>query len=297
MELHQLRYFQAVAQTGSFSRAAEQCFVSQPSLSQQIQKLERGLEQKLFDRLGRRVVLTEAGRLLLDRAAPILAALNDTERQLREGEDRLGGRLTIGAIPTIAPYLLPPALERLLQAHPRVELKVHEEVTHDLLESVLAGELDLGILALPVNDDRLVVEPLFSEPLYLALPRGHRLTRRRRVTLDDLREERFIVLDEIHCLGQQILTFCNANGCQPRIACRSAQIATVQALIGLNQGVSMLPAMARRVDRGAARVYRSLAEGQPARTIAAVWRRNRYHSHVAERFLQVLRALPRRFGA
>src|SRR5215510_1108665 len=112
MEMHQLRYFVAVAQTSSFSRAAERCHVSQPSLSQQIQKLERLLKQRLFDRLGRRVVLTDAGRLLLDRVTPILAAVEDAERLVREVDDRRGGRLAIGAIPTIAPYLLPPALER-----------------------------------------------------------------------------------------------------------------------------------------------------------------------------------------
>src|SRR5438128_2545718 len=110
MEMHQLRYFAAVARTGSFSRAAEQGHVSQPSLSQQIQKLERGLGQRLFDRLGRRAALTDAGLLLLDRALAILATADDAERRLRDGDDREGGRLAVGAIPTIAPYLLPPAL-------------------------------------------------------------------------------------------------------------------------------------------------------------------------------------------
>src|SRR6516225_8255402 len=129
MEMHQLRYFAAVARTGGFSRAAEQCHVSQPSLSQQIQKLERGLGQRLFDRLGRRVVLTDAGRLLLDRALAILAAAEDAERRLRDGDDGRGGRLAVGAIPTIAPYLLPGVLGRFLRRQPRAELVIHEDVT------------------------------------------------------------------------------------------------------------------------------------------------------------------------
>jgi LysR family hydrogen peroxide-inducible transcriptional activator len=170
---------------------------------------------------------------------------------------------------------------------------VHEEVTQHLLASLLAGELDLGIIALPVPEERLQVEPLLTEPLLLTLPRRHRLARCRHVTLDELRDERFIVLDEMHCLGDQVLSFCNANGCAPRIACRSAQIATVQLMIGLGQGVSLLPAMAQRVDRSTARTYRALANSQPTRTVAAVWHRQRYHSPVAERFLNDLRAVAR----
>jgi len=288
MEMHQLRYFVAVAQTGSFSRAAERCHVSQPSLSQQIQKLERGLKQQLLERLGRRVVLTDAGRLLLDRAMAILAAVEDAERRLQD-DDEKGGRLAVGAIPTIAPYLLPPVLRRFLQRHPNVDLMVHEDVTAQLQAAVGAGDLDLALVALPINDERLHVEPLFSEPLLLALARGHRLVSRRKITVDDLRAERFILLTEMHCLGEQVLSFCNAHGCQPWIACKSAQITTVQALIAMNQGISLLPAMAQRADRDPKRVYRTLAGDEPRRTIAVISRLHGYHSPTAERFLAKLR--------
>jgi LysR family hydrogen peroxide-inducible transcriptional activator len=288
MEMHQLRYFVAVAQTGSFSRAAERCHVSQPSLSQQIQKLERGLKQQLLERLGRRVVLTDAGRLLLDRAMAILAAVEDAERRLQD-DDEKGGRLAVGAIPTIAPYLLPPVLRKFLQRHPHVELMVHEDVTAHLQAAVGAGDLDLALVALPMNDERLQVEPLFSEPLLLALARGHRLAGRRKITVDDLREERFILLTEMHCLGEQVLSFCNAHGCQPWIACKSAQISTVQSLIAMNQGISLLPAMAQRVDRDSKRIYRTLAGDEPRRTVAVISRLHGYHSPTAERFLARLR--------
>jgi LysR family hydrogen peroxide-inducible transcriptional activator len=285
MELHQLRYFLAVAQAGSFSRAAERCHVSQPSLSQQVTKLERRLRQRLFDRLGRRVVLTNAGRLLLDRATLIVSAVEDAERRMRDAESLEGGRLVIGAIPTIAPYLLPPALERFLRLHPNVELTVHEDVTSHLVTAAAAGDIDLALVALPVDDERLQSQHLLTEPLLLALPCNHRLCRRRRITIDDLREERFILLNEMHCLGEQIITFCRGNDCQPRIACRSAQISTIQALISLGQGVSLIPEMARRADVARGRVYRLLADGKPTRTIGAVWNRHRYQSHVAESFL------------
>jgi LysR family transcriptional regulator, hydrogen peroxide-inducible genes activator len=291
MELHQLRYFVAVAQTGSFSRAAERCHVSQPSLSQQVIKLERRLGRRLFDRLGRRVVLTDAGRLLLDRATAIVAAVEDAQRRVRDADNLEGGRLAVGAIPTIAPYLLPRALKEFVRRHPAVELSVTEDVTRHLLAATAAGDLDLSLVALPVEDDRLHVEPLLTEPLLLALPPGHRLTRRRRVTADELREEPFILLGEMHCLGEQVLSFCRANGCQPRIACRSAQISTIQALIALGQGVSLIPEMARRADPANGRSYRLLADGKPTRTIAAVWHRRRYHSPVAGWFLDTLRKL------
>jgi LysR family hydrogen peroxide-inducible transcriptional activator len=290
MELHQLRYFVAVADTGNFSRAAERCHVSQPSLSQQILKLETHLRQRLFDRLGRKVLLTDAGRLLLARAVTILANVDDAERRLRSGDEVPGTRFSVGAIPTIAPFLLPAVVERHLRRWPGVELDVEEDVTARIVQAVAAGELDLGLTALPIDDERLRAEPLLTEPLLLALPPRHRLTRRARITPDHLREERFILLGEMHCLGEQVLSFCRASGCQPRITCRSAQIATIQALIAAGQGISLLPAMAR-TGRDCRLVYRTLAEGQPTRTLVAIWHRHRYRSPAAERFLAELRAL------
>ncbi len=291
MEMHQLRYFVAVAQTGSFSRAAERCHVSQPSLSQQIAKLEKRLGQRLLDRLGRKAVLTDAGRLLLDRAMAILAAADDVQRRLRDEIDWQGGQLAIGAIPTIAPYLLPVVLRQFARRFPRIEITVHEDVTQHLVQAIVAGELDLAVAALPLDDPHLQVEALFSEDLLLALPPRHRLIRRKEVTMEDLQDERFILLNEMHCLGDQILTVCRAGGCQPKIACRSAQIPTIQSLIGLGQGVSLLPQMARRADRGKALVYRLLSKNPPKRTVAVMWHRHRYHSPAEEAFLGELRTL------
>lgn len=289
MELQQLRYFVAVAQLGNFSRAAERCHVSQPSLSQQILKLEHRLGQPLLSRLGRKAVLTDAGRLLMDRATAILAAVDDAERRLRAGDELHGGRLAIGAIPTIAPFLLPRTLDGFVQRCPRVELIIREDVTHNLLAGVTEGELDLAVVALPITDERLAVEPLLTESLLLCVAPGHLLGRRRRIVVQDLVSERFILLNEMHCLGEQVLNFCRANECQPHIACRSAQIATIQALIALRQGVSLLPEMARRADRSARLLYRPLAKDQPRRTVAVVWHKHHYHSPMAEHFLTELR--------
>jgi DNA-binding transcriptional LysR family regulator len=290
MELHQLRYFVAAAKMGNFSRAAATCRISQPSLSQQILKLERELGQRLFQRLGRRAILTDPGRLLLERATGILAAVDDAEHRMRDFDQLDGGRLAVGAIPTVAPYLLPPALKGFLRRHPSVELSMHEDLTQNLIGAAAAGDLDLAIVALPIHDERLAVEALLTEPLLLALPPGHRLSKQKRVTMEDVREERFIMLDEMHCLGEQILSFCREEGCH-KIACRSTQLSTVQTLIAMGQGVSLLPAMAGRVDRAHRLVYRPLSKDPPARTIAAIWHRHRYHGAPAKEFLQRLREI------
>jgi LysR family hydrogen peroxide-inducible transcriptional activator len=295
MELHQLRYFVAVAQTGNFSRAAERCFVSQPSLSQQIQKLEQSLGQSLFHRLGRKTTLSDAGRLLFDRAQVILGTVDDAQRRLKAGDDLQGGRLAIGAIPTVAPYVLPPVLEAFTRRCPQAELIVREDVTAQLIPAVLEGEIDLALVALPVTDVHLETEPLVTEALLLAVARGHRLARRKTVSIHDLVDERFILLNEMHCLGEQILNFCRANECQPTIACRSAQLATLQQLIALGQGISLLPEMARRADATKRLVYRPL-KNRPQRTIGVIWHRHRYHSALAEFLLAELRRWGARAG-
>lgn len=305
MELHQLRYFVAVAQTESFSRAAIQCHVSQPSLSQQIGKLEKQLGRKLFDRLNRRVTLTDAGRVLLNQAGKILSAVEDTEKRLRDADDFQDARLCVGAIPTIAPYLLPGALQQFSQSFPEVELMVQEDVTTSLLAALVAGEVDVALMALPIEDERIEMETLFTEPLWLALPPGHALAERKRINAAHLRDERFIVLGDMHCLGDQVLSFCRVNNCGPRVGCRSAQIATIEQLIISGHGISLLPQMALPKDVllpnarrkstpapvGDAPIYRRLSDGPPTRTIVAAWHRHRYLSSAARRFVEQLREL------
>lgn len=299
MELHQLRYFVAVAQAGSFSRAAEACHVSQPSLSQQIAKLEKQLGRKLFDRLNRRVTLTDAGRVLLTQAGTILSAVEDTEKRLRDTNDFQDARLTVGAIPTIAPYLLPDALQRFSRDFPDVELMLHEDVTTHLIALLVAGDVDVALMALPIDDERVETETLFVEPLWLALPPGHALSTRKRITAHHLRDEKFIVLGDMHCLGEQVLSFCRVNNCGPRVGCRSAQIATIEQLIISGQGISLLPEMALPKNRHwstpaqdlDAPIYRVLADAPPTRTIVAAWHRHRYLSSAARRFVEQLREL------
>ncbi len=295
MELHQLRYFVAVAQTESFSRAAELCHVSQPSLSQQIAKLEKQLGRKLFDRLSRGVALTDAGHTLLESATVILNNIEDTEKRLRDTNDLQDARLSIGAIPTIAPYLLPQHLQTYLKEFPEVELTVQEDVTQNLISAMISGEVDIALMALPLEDDRIATKELFNEPLLVALPPDHALGKRRTIKTDQLQHERFIVLGDMHCLGEQVLSFCRVNNYSSRIGCRSAQIATIQKLILSGLGISLLPQMALPAEPpedGSTPIYRELTGQQPVRTIVAAWHRHRYLSLAARRFLEVLQGTP-----
>jgi LysR family hydrogen peroxide-inducible transcriptional activator len=275
MELFQLRYFVAAARTGSFTRAAQLCHVSQPSLSQQILNLEAELGQRLFDRLGRKVLLTPAGRTLLEHALAVLHRVDAAKREIAEGHGSLKGRVTIAAIPTVAPYLLPPVLQRIQQGHAELEVFLEEGLTEQVLASVVSGEADCGIVALPVEGEQLEVEKIATEHFYVALPENDPLAGRPNCTLAELKGRRFLLLDEIHCLGELISRFCLTHGLEPRLVSRCSQLCTIQRLIAANQGISLLPAMVCSRDQNPSFRYRPLAGDAPKRTIAAVWHRRR----------------------
>lgn len=287
MELHQLRYFARAADLGGFTRAAEACYVSQPSLSQQIIKLEQELGQPLFERVGRQVRLTRAGRIFKPYADQILALVD--EARARVGDEAEAGRLVVSALPTIAPYLLPPLLKTFSAENPRAQIEVSEDVTADALKRCVEGAVDLAILALPIAGERLHIEPLFTEELLLVMPRGHRLERRPRVTLKDVAEESFVLLNDAHCLTRDALSFCHRRGFEPIVTSRMSQLMTVQELVALGQGVSLVPEMARRLDTSPSRSYRSLSGEKPTRTIALAWHENRFQTALFRRFVGWLR--------
>jgi len=290
MELHQLRYFVAVAETGSFTRAAEREGVTQPTLSEQILRLEskdKGIGRRLFDRLGRKVVLTDAGQVLLGHAQGVLAAMGEAERAVRDSGE--GGRLRVGAIPTVAPFLLPPAVTRFRKDHPAVQLLLKEDLTERLLADLLSGELDVALMALPIRDERLHVEKLFSEPLVVALPPGHKLAAKAEVKLADVVDEPFILLDDVHCFGDQVLSFCHRGGLEPRVVCRGEQIVTLLAMVAAGQGISVVPEMAAVADVAKNCVYRPLGKPVPSRTLCAVWHKQRYRPASLREFVSVIR--------
>lgn len=287
MEMHQLRYVVAIARMRSFSRAAESCHVSQPSLSQQIQKLEEELGERLFDRTRREAKLTPHGQMFLRRAAAILEEVDAAQREATEAKELRSGTLRIGVLPTIAPYLLPDILVRFCPKFPGLEVVIQEETTAELTRQLLACELDLALASHPMEDKGLQLRELYDEELVLALPPGHRLLEQRRITVADLETERFIVMKEGHCLGDQVVSFCNRKDLRPQISFRSAQLETVQALVRSGLGVSLIPRMAVQQSGPDRPEYRSLAQDKPQRTLVAAWLKQRALGRAAEEFLKL----------
>ncbi len=289
MEMHQLRYTVAVARTGNFSRAAEQCRVAQPSLSQQIQKLENELGERLFDRLKSGVKLTQAGEIFLQRAARILEEVDTATREMHDAHSLVRGSLNIGVLPTIAPYFLPPIIARFSAEFPGVEVVVHEDTTARLLKLAASCEIDLAVLSLPIDDTTFETRTLFTEDLLVALPPGHSFATRRTLRAADLESERFILMKEGHCLGDQVLSFCTRREISPKVSCRSAQIETVQALVASGLGISLVPAMACREGGGDGPIYRRLDRPRPTRTIVASWPKQRPPNRATAEFLRCLK--------
>jgi len=286
MELHQLRYFLAVVRTKNFSRAAEQCHVAQPSLSQQIMKLEGELGEKLFERTKREVALAPAGELLKAHAERVLQEVESAGDRVREMRGLVRGRVALGILPTIAPYFLPRRLRAFAAKFPAVEVVVHEDTTDQLAAALLAKEVDLAIVSLPVERAGLVAEEFFAEKLLIALPAGHALAKKRRLTLDDLEPEAFILMKEGHCLAGQALQFCRLEGFAPRVSFRSAQIETVLAFVAKGWGISIVPEMAcgRQMPNVRYRAVRGLQ-----RSIGVIRREARVPSHAGRALVDFLR--------
>jgi LysR family transcriptional regulator, hydrogen peroxide-inducible genes activator len=287
MELHQLRYFCAVAETGSFSRAAEHSHVSQPSLSQQILKLEAELGVRLFDRLGRSVRLTEVGKTFLPRAHAVLRELEAARGDVVESKDSISGQVTVGVIPTVAPYFLPPVLAAFAKHFPKSTATVVEEITPVLLERLRGGSIDIAILALPVRGREFEALPLITEPLFAALPKNHRLSRNKTVGLRELRKEPFLLLRDGHCFRENAVAACDRARVSPQVVFESGQFSSLLGLVGAGIGVSLVPAMA--VDRRSQVRFVRISDPPATRTIGALTLRGRSLSRAHQAFLDSLR--------
>jgi LysR family hydrogen peroxide-inducible transcriptional activator len=246
MKIHQLRYFCAVARTGSFTRAAEEEGVAQPSLSQQILALEKTLGAKLFDRLSRAVRLTEYGRMLLPKAQTILREVNEARSALQSLRRGVGGHLSVGCIPTLTPYFLAPRLSRFATNFPRVELRLVEETTPNLVELLQAGELDLALVGLPVKSPEMLCSELFREPIWVAVGKTHRLADRKEVHIPDLRGEKILLLKERHCFRDDALKICSRARTPLSKMFETDQFASIFPLVAAGLGIALVPEMAAR---------------------------------------------------
>jgi LysR family hydrogen peroxide-inducible transcriptional activator len=290
MELHQFRYFCAVVDTGSFSRAAEQSHVSQPSLSQQILKLEDELGARLFDRLGRSVRLTALGATFLPRARAVLAELEAVRGEIVESKGSLGGSVTVGVIPTVAPYYLPPLLTSFSSNFPQARLTVVEEITPVLLDRLRAATIDIAILALPVRGHEFQCVPLLSEPLFAVVPKDHALAGRRTVSLRDLRTESFLLLRDGHCFRETSVAACTRARLKPRVVFESGQFSSLVSMVSAGMGVSIVPEMAIRQDADCR--YIRVEDDKAQRVVGAVVLRGRSLSRLQVAFLRHVQRKP-----
>jgi LysR family hydrogen peroxide-inducible transcriptional activator len=284
MEIHQLRYFVAVAEEGSFSRAAAKVRVAQPSLSQQIRKLEAEVGQPLFDRLPRSVVLTEAGRCLIDYARQILTSIGDARRCVDELKDEVSGRLAVGAIPTIAPYVLPDLVGKFQNHYPEVTLEIVEDVTKGITRRVEAGELDVALASTCQQTPTLRRESLGNEPLLALAPQGHPLAKKTLVGLDDLKSQRFLLLHEMHCLSQQVHHLLEVRRLRPEIALAGSQLGTIANMVAAGIGVSIVPQMMVKHQAIPGCVSLPFAPPVPERELNLLYNPLRFQSKAAAAF-------------
>ncbi|MBC2605601.1 LysR family transcriptional regulator [Pelagicoccus albus] len=286
MELQQLRYFTSVARHRNFTRAAEECRVSQPALSIQIKKLEGELGGPLFHRQGRTIVLTNVGKRLESKAESLLLMHQSTIEELKDTVAS-GGEAHFGATLTIAPYLIP-----FIVSHAEKEdippFQMQENFTEGLLASIVDGSLDFALMSTPVDVPKLLVKIVGREPFVLVMPSDHRLAKLKKILPKDLRDEPFLPLSQIHCAGRQISEFYEKTKARPKARFESAQIDTILKLVMQGQGVSLLPKMALLGDLDASLCYREISGVDLGREISMVHHPDRYLSDSVRKLMALI---------
>lgn len=295
MNLRDLAYLVSLAEHRHFGRAAEASFVSQPTLSTQIKKLEDELGVALVERTPRKVLLTETGREIARRARGVLAEVDEIRAIAQRTRDPEAGRLRLGVFPTLGPYLLPHLVPVVRQRFPRLELLLIEEKTEQVIRMLREGSLDVGILAMPIHEESLHAEFLFEEPFVLAVPNDHPLAQRKaRLKLADLEDESLLLLEDGHCLRDQALELCQLAGAGEKVGFRATSLETLRQMVAANVGITLLPTLAIKppVARTANVQLLEFAGHAPSRRIALVWRKSSSLGPFLERFAEVVRGLP-----
>ncbi|MFC4598036.1 LysR family transcriptional regulator [Cohnella hongkongensis] len=292
MEFRQLQYAIQIAQERNFSRAAEKLHIAQPSLSQQLSKLEKELGVLLFKRSTNSVELTHAGSVFVEKAQHIVDMADQLRREMEDIADMRKGRLVVGSLPMTGAHVLPHVLPVFREAYPNIEIVLIEETTRQLEQLTASGGTDVSLLSLPLIEPSLAYLPVIEEGICLAAPPDHPLAqlRDRAVSVEQLKDEPFILLKKGQGFRLIAHDLCAAAGFDPRVVFESANIDTVQALVAAGMGVAFLPRMVTRSDwQGRAPVYLKL-EGSPTRTLVIAYRKGRYLSNAAEAFIATFRA-------
>src|SRR6201996_1970886 len=277
MNLRDLHYLVALAEHRHFGRAAEASFVSQPTLSTQIKKLEDELGVALVERTPRKVLLTETGREIARRARGVLSEIDEIKQIAQRTRDPESGTLRLGIFPTLGPYLLPHLVPLVRKNFPRLELLLVEEKTEHVIRMLREGSLDAAVLALPLHEESLHTEFLFEEPFVLAVPDAHPLAQKKnRLKLSDLEDENLLLLEDGHCLRDQALEVCQLAGAGEKTGFRATSLETLRQMVAANVGITLLPALAVRppVPPSPAVHLIEFHGKAPSRRIAMVWRRS-----------------------
>jgi LysR family transcriptional regulator, hydrogen peroxide-inducible genes activator len=276
MNIRAIQYLVTLAEIRHFSRAAERCHVSQPTLSTQIRKLEEELGVQLVERNPRQVMLTPVGEEIVERARTVLSEVEAMRSIARRSRDPHSGTVRIGIFPTLAPYLLPHVIPVIRKQFPRLTLRLFEEKTEDVLEMLDQGRLDAGLLALPIHHDGLYVRELFEEPFVLALPEHHPLGSKRQIRMNDLENQELLLLEDGHCLRDQALEVCQLAGAHEQLDFHATSMETLRQMVAANTGITLMPALAVSppVAHTDNLITRPFEQPGPSRRIAMVWRKS-----------------------
>lgn len=291
MNLRDLRYFVALADTKHFGKAAERAYVSQPTLSAQIKKLENYLGVQLIERQPRRITLTDTGAKILPLARRILQESDEIVSVARNEHDPLSGKLQVALIPTVGPYLLPLVTRKLRKQLPKLKLMLYEYQTQPLLEKLRSGEIELGILALPIGHEGLDTAQLYEENFTVAMPNNHQLAKRSAIKLDDLSGETLLLLEDGHCLRDQALDVCNRIDVKESDDYRATSLETLRQMVAAGLGLTLLPELATRGPFGSGQglTVKPFAKPIPARTIGAVWRKSTSRTAAIDAVCEVIK--------
>lgn len=295
MNLRDLKYLVALADHRHFGRAAAACFVSQPTLSTQIKKLEEELGVSLVERAPRKVMLTPAGREAADRARSIVAEVDQMKEAARRSRDPEAGTVRLGMFPTLGPYLLPHVVPAVRQRFPQLELLLVEEKSDVLLSRLRDGKLDAVLLALPLADDQLHAEFLFEEPFVLALPQDHELAALPSLDMQALSNHRLLLLEDGHCLRDQALNVCQLAGAGEKSGFQATSLETLRQMVAANVGITLLPMLAVQppvAQPGNVQLRSFHGPGAPSRRIGLVWRRSSAMTGFLQQLATLLRSVP-----
>lgn len=296
MNLRDLKYLVALAEHRHFGRAAAACFVSQPTLSTQIRKLEDELGLPLVERAPRKVMLTPAGLEAAARARTIVAEVEQMKEAARRSRDPEAGTVRLGIFPTLGPYLLPHVIPNIRERFPQLELLLVEEKSDELLNRLREGRLDAALLALPLDDDQLHAEFLFEEPFLLAVSSQHPLARRQHLDVQELSTQRLLLLEDGHCLRDQALAVCRLFGANEKSEFRATSLETLRQMVAADVGITLLPTLSVKppVPRSDnIRLLEFSGDDRPSRRIAMAWRRTSAMTGFLEQLAAQFKRLPR----